>query len=383
MAGAPTGTPEPAPTSAPWPSLPYASYVLGVLMLAYAFAILDRIAIGLMVDPIKHDLGISDTQIGLLQGLAFSIFYTAFGLPMGFLVDRWKRGRMLAAAILFWSAAAMSCGLARSFGQLFMGRVAVGAGEAVLMPASTSLISDYFAPQHRARAMGVFMIGGAAGSAMAYFLSGFAIDMAAAIRDLGIPGLQAMRDWQIAFMVIGAPGLVVSLLMLLTVREPPRRERAVNQGSQSFAAVIAHMRTHALAYVAVMMGGLLTGVMVAAQTAWFPSLFIRVYDWSPSRFGTIFGMISFPCGVFSALSAGWLLTYLAKTGRDDGPILVILGQTVVWGIFGTAKALAPNPALSMAFHIITNFCGIWSITAAMTALSQITPNEMRGKVVAI
>ena len=138
-----------------------------------------------------------------------------------------------------------------------------------------------------------------------------------------------------------------------------------------------------MAYAAIMVGGLMNAVMVAAQVAWFPSLFIRVHDWSPSRFGAIFGAISFPCGVFSALSAGWLLTWLSNRGRHDGPILVLLCQTICWGIFGTAKSLAASAEWAMAFHILTNFCGIWSITAAMTALSQITPNEMRGKVVAI
>src|SRR5512146_188864 len=137
---------------APWPRAVYAWYAVAVLVLAHALSIVDRIAIGLLVEPIKADLHVTDTQIGLLQGLAFAIFYTLFGLPMGVLVDRWLRVPLLAIGMFVWSAATMGCGLAKSYGMLFLGRIGIGAGEATVMPASSSIIPDLFRPVDRNRA---------------------------------------------------------------------------------------------------------------------------------------------------------------------------------------------------------------------------------------
>jgi len=148
---------------------------VGILVLAYALAVVDRIAIGLLVEPIKADLHISDTQMGLLQGLAFAVFYSLFGLPLGVLVDRWKRVDVLAMGIFVWSAATAACGFARSYAMLFVGRIGVGAGEATVTPAASSLIADLFHPNERSRAYGVFMVGGAIGTALSYVVGSGAI----------------------------------------------------------------------------------------------------------------------------------------------------------------------------------------------------------------
>jgi len=385
MASAADGTSATAaPRAADWPNPAYAWYVVALLVVAYAFAVVDRIAIGLLVGPMKADLGISDTEMGLLQGFAFAVFYTFFGFPMGVLVDRWKRARLLALGVAFWSSATVACGLAKSYAGLFAARVGVGAGESTVTPASSSLIADLFPPEKRSKAYGVFMVGGSIGTGMAYLLGSTAISLAQEVRAAFPSLLGAFRDWQIVFIVIGLPGLLLSLLILLTVREPERRDRSGSgDGRTSPRQVWLHMKANGMAYAALMLGTVLNVMVVNAQLAWFPSLFTRVHGWSAAEIGTALGLIGFPCGTFSALSAGVVMSRLAKRGRVDGPILVVMLQAVVWGVFGTLKCLTPNTDVALLSHVMTSLFAIWSVTAALNGLNQITPNEMRGQVIAV
>ncbi len=370
--------------SQPWPRPAYAWYVIAVLVVAYAFAVVDRIVIGLLVEPMKADLQITDTQMGLLQGLAFAIFYTLFGLPMGVLVDRWKRVHLLAMGVFVWSAATVACGFARTYGVLFVSRIGVGAGESTVTPASSSIIADLFPPSQRPRAYGVFMVGGTLGTAMAYMLGSFAIVMSDSLRAMAPGLLGGFRDWQIAFMAVGLPGVLLSLLIILTIREPARRDRLTAEGGKlSFGPVLAQLKAHWFAYLTLMGGAVLNVMVVNAQLAWLPSLFTRIHGWSPAQIGTTLGLIGLPCGAFSALSGGVILMWLTRRGRTDGPILLVMLQAVMWAIFGTIKCLAPDTTVALVAHAITSLFAVWSVTAALAGLNQITPNEMRGQIIAL
>lgn len=365
-----------------WPNPKYAWYVVFILVLTYAFAILDRISIGLLVEPIKKDLGISDTQVGLIQGLAFAIFYSAFGLPMGILVDRWKRVKLLSASLAVWSLATVACGLATSFVGLFTSRVFVGAGEASVTPASSSIISDLFRPEQRAKAFGVFMVGGSLGTAGAYLIGAFAIKATDSIRALN-PLFSALRDWQIVFLLIGLPGVLLALLVVLTVREPLRREQAQAVTKFSLGPVWAFVKTRPLAYVSIMGATVLNVLVVNAQIGWAPTLFIRVHEWTAAQTGTTLGLVGLPCGIFSALSAGWFMAWLYRKGRLDAPIFAVMGQSIAWATTGVMIALAPTPQLALVAYGVTNLFSIWASTGVITGLSQITPNELRGQIIAI
>ena len=365
-----------------WPRPAYAWYVVLILTTASSFALLDRVAIGLMVDPIKRDLHMSDTQMGVLQGLAFAIFYSLCGLPVGMLVDRWRRVRLLSAGIVVWSAATMACGLAQSYASLFLARITVGAGESVGTPSSASLIADYFSPARRAQAIGVFMVAGALGQAMAYLIGGVAIGAAQDLRAWAPALFGGMADWRVSFLLIGAPGLLVASILALTVREPVRRERLSSRPAP-LGALWTHMRGNAGAYGTVIFATASNAAVIAAQVSWFPSLFVRVHHWTPTQIGTTFAIVGFPCGVLSALGAGWIMSGLARRGRFDGPILLMIAQAVVWSVFGPLKALAPTPTLALLAHVPTALTAMWSTAATLTALNQITPNEFRGQVIAI
>ena len=368
----------------PWPNPLYAWYVVGLLVISYASGVVDRIVLGLLVQPIKADLSLSDTQIGIIQGLAFALFYSLFTLPVGFLIDRWKRMPVIWGGSFVWSMATISGGFAQSFGALFASRVVMGAGEATITPGSGSLIADYFPPKKRPRAYGIFAMGGSIGIGIAYLLGGIAIGFADTVRSWSPELLGDFRNWQIVLFIIGVPGLLLAALMGLTIREPERRGVVAEHGAKiSLLPLWRELSTNRIALTAVMMGSIMNVMIVNAQLAWFPTLFVRVHEWEPKQIAMALALVGVPFGIVSAITAGWSLSWLAKRGREDGPILVMMLQCLAWAIFGTAKCLVSSPELALAGHICTSLFATWSITAALTALNQVTPNQLRGQVVAV
>jgi MFS family permease len=368
---------------AAWPNRAYAWYVVTILMVAYGFAILDRVAIGLLVQPIEADLKISDSQIGLLQGFAFGIFYSVLGIPIGYLVDRTQRRRIVTAGVALWSLATAACGLARGFPGLFLARIGVGVGEATISPAAASVIADYFPPPLRPRAYGVFMMGTTFGSGMAFLLAGIAIDAAQAMRIAAPAHLGAFSNWQIVFFLIGAPGLLLAILLRSTVREPFRRERLGPAAGLSFRPILAVLRGNRKAYACLILGAVMNLMCIYAQLAWFPTLFIRVHGWTAPEIGRMLGLIGVPVGLVSALSSGLFMSWLARKGHSDAPMLAALCHSLSLAIFGTASCLVASPAASLIFFVAMGFPTTWSYAAALTGINQITPNEMRGQIVAI
>jgi len=371
------------PEAAPWPRPLYAWYVVGILLLAYAFAIVDRTAIGLLVDPIKHSLHISDTQIGLLQGLAFAICYTTFGLPLGYLADRGRRKNLLTIGVAVWSAATVFCGLARGFAVLFAARVGVGIGEASVTPGSGSMIADLFPPEQRAKAYGVWMLGGSAGLALSPLFAAAAIWVADMLRVGGAPWAASLAVWQVAFILVGAPGLLIALVMAVTVREPARRGPVVVAGGFSLRPIWQALRARPAAYLALGGGAVLNVTCIYAQIGWMPALFMRVFHWGPIQIGPAFSAVSLLFGMSGALAAGWTMAWLTRRGRRDAPILISMGHSLATLVFGVAACLSPRPEIALGLNGLAAIASTWSYAAAMTGLNQITPNQLRGQIMAI
>lgn len=378
-----SSTSDTAPAEKPWPSPAYAWYVVALLVLAYASGVIDRIVISLLVEPIKHDLQLSDTEMGIIQGLAFALFYTLFTLPVGLLIDRWRRVPVLWIGIGIWSAATLMAGFARSFWSLFAARVAVGAGEATTIPGSSSTIADYFPPKSRPRAFGVFMMGGSVGIGIAYLFGAVAISFAGDLRAAYPALLGNFFEWQIVFLIVGAPGLLLAILMAVTIREPERRGTIQVSQKVSLVPLWREIRTNRVALLAIMFGAIMNVMIVNAMLSWFPTLLIRVHGWEAAKIATYLALVGVPVGLVSALTAGWILSAMAKRGRTDGPILVMMTQCAVWAVFGTAKCFAPTPELALAGHVMTSLFATWAVTSALTALNQVTPNQLRGQVVAV
>jgi MFS family permease len=373
----------PVEAEAAWPNRPYAWYVVVMLMLAYSFSIVDRTGLGLLVQPIEADLHISDSQMGLLQGAAFALFYTLFGLPLGFMADRTGRRGLIAAGVAFWSAATIACGFARSFPALFLARVGVGAGEATLSPAGTSMIADYFPPQARSKAYGVYVIGTSIGSGMAFLLGGAAIALASHLRQDYPDWLGALAVWKIVFFLIGAPGLVIAAVFMATVREPGRRGLSSVGEKISLKPLFDRLSSEKLVYSSLILGAVANFTAIYAMLGWFPSLLIRTHGWSPAEVGGVLGTYGVPCGVFSCLSGGWLIGWLQKRGHKDAPLIVAIGGSIWFSIAGVCASLAPSGNLAVVCYCLlslaTNYCAV----SALTGLNLITPNQLRGQVVAI
>ena len=179
-----------------YPNPVFAWYVVVVLFLAYTLSFVERQIMSLLIGPIKRDLMISDTQISLLHGFAFAIFYTILGIPLGRLADRKNRTIIISVGIFLWSFMTALCGLARSFWSLFMTRIGVGVGEATLSPAAYSMISDYFPKEKRGLAISLYSMGVFFGAGMAYILGGLVVKLASQAGITTLPVLGQVRPWQ-------------------------------------------------------------------------------------------------------------------------------------------------------------------------------------------
>jgi MFS family permease len=366
-------------TGAPQPEGgPYAWYVVAVLILAYTFSFIDRQILTLMVGPIRATLGISDFQLSLLHGLAFALFYSVLGIPIGLMVDRKRRTTIIAIGIAIWSMMTALCGFAQNFGQLFMARMGVGVGEAALSPGAYSMISDYFPPHQRPRALSLYTSAAYIGGGIATIAGGALI---ALMPPVALPGIGALDPWQAIFIVVGLPGLLVALLVT-TVREPPRRGLKAGV-SPSFAAVRVHLASRRKAYGFLIIGYAVSGVMWNGAIAWIPTYFIRHFGWTASQVSLPYGLITIGGGVGGINFGGWLATRLRQRGRFDANILVGLLAIAVALPSGVAATFAGSPGMALALFALFLFgCAIpWG--GAVAALQEITPNQLRGQVSAI
>ena len=367
-----------------WPRRSYAWYVVGLLTVAYGFAILDRVAISLLVEPIKADLRISDTQIGLLQGFAFAICYTTFGLALGFLVDRLSRKWLLGLGIVVWSAATLCCGMATGFTTLFLSRIGVGVGEASVTPASSSLIADYFPPEARSKAYSIFLLGSSIGTAFSSLMASISIVSAIWLHAHATGWIAGLKSWQITFLLVGTPGFFIAALGHFTLREPIRRGRlAISTANRPWTAVYDLLRKEWKAYACLIGGVVINVTAIYASIAWNPTVFVRVHGWSAAKIGTVIAFYNVPLGIVGAVVGGWLTAGLIKRGRGDAPIILAMLHALAVCISGTAMALTQDPVLALGLYAPYCFTSTWSYSAALTGLNQITPNELRGQMTAL
>jgi MFS family permease len=365
----------PAPLRAWW--------VVIALMVAYAFSIVDRIGLGLLVQPIEADLHISDSLMGLLQGFAFAIFYGVLGLPLGLLADRTNRRNLVALGVTVWSAATMVCGLASSFPALFLARIGVGAGEATLSPAGASMIADSFPVKERPRAYGIYAIGTSIGSAMAFLLGGAAIAFATHLRIDDPAVFGGLATWKIAFLLIGAPGLVVALIFALTVKEPPRRDLGAARPPVSLGPLWKQLAGAPRVYIGVIAGAVLNTTAIYALVAWFPSLLIRGHGMTAPEVGGLLGTFGVPCGIASCVGSGWVATWLEKRGRADASVLVPLWGVVWFTIMGVVASLIAGAIPAVVFYCLLSLATNCVAVSTLTALNRVTPNALRGQVIAL
>ncbi|WP_109354027.1 MFS transporter [Sphingorhabdus sp. EL138] len=368
-----------------YPSNRYAWYTVFMLTIAYVVSFVDRYILGLMIEPIKTDLGLSDTQIGLLLGPAFAIFYVTMGLPFGWLVDRKKRTWIISAGIAVWSAATVLSGFARNFVQLFIARMGVGIGEAALSPAALSMISDSFVKERRARAVAFYTMAASLGAGLASLLGAALLTWAETVPKISLPVVGIVNAWQLSFIIVGLPGLLLSLFFLV-MREPPRMEYISTKEGQENSSSVSEM----LHYVGVRWRAfagfvsLMCLLMIEAfGQKWGAPLFERTWGWDAASYATVNGIILLVFGPLTVNAAGWAADRLLVKGIRDAPLCITIGGVVIMFVTGRFMPLMPNP--EMAFVMISiNTVGIaMAAGTAITALLNITPGQIRGQVVAL
>ena len=367
-------TPDPV-----WPNPGRAWATVIVLMSAYALAFVDRQILTLLVEPVRRDLAITDTQFSLLTGLAFTFFYTVMGVPLAWAADRGSRRNLIMFGVTVWSLMTAACGLAGSFGSLFLARIGVGIGEAGLSPAAYSLISDSFPPLRRARALGVYAIGAIAGVGLALIIGGAVVQWAIQAPPVVLPLVGELRSWQLAFIVVSLPGPILVLTMA-ALREPARQ----GLGAVARPAPLApFMRRRWLVFGLLSAGYSLIGVAIAAYLTWTPAFLIRAYGWDVGLVGAVLGAILLICCTGGLLAGGWCVDALASRGHKDAVLrMAMIGSALAFPL-AVAVPFAPNGSVA-AVMIAVMFMG-FGVTQGLPAVSfqAIAPNRLRARVMAV
>ena len=370
----------------PWPRPAYSWYVVAILLLAYTLSFVDRMILSLLIAPIRAALDISDTQVSLLIGLAFALFYTLLGLPLAWIADRYNRRNLIVAGIAVWSVMTAGCGFAGSYASLFAARMGVGVGEATLSPAAYSMLSDYFPRDRLARAMAVYSIGVPLGSGVAMILGSFVVQAVLAAPTVDVPFYGPMDAWRLIFVWVAAPGILVALLML-TVREPLRRGRAAaammpDASAAGAPGLVAHIGGQRAALGALFGGMSLIGLVMYGAIAWIPTFFARSYGMEVAQAGLWFGVIMAVGGALGLIAGGALADRLFAKGVGDAHLRVMRLSILLGGPPLAAMALMPDPALAFAMLALAFPCltmhGVGGV-----ALQLITPNEYRARMTAL
>lgn len=369
-------------TQSPLPEqkLGYAWYVVALLLLAYTLSFIDRMILSLLVGPIRQDLGISDTQMSLLMGLAFAIFYSALGLPIGLAADRMNRKNLVVAGVAIWSLMTALCGLARSYAILFLVRIGVGVGEASLSPASYSLLGDYFPREKLGRAVAVYSLGVPIGSGIALVLGSFVVKLVTQGPAVILPVLGQMEPWRLVFLIVGLPGLLVALLFYLTIREPARSLRTTAPVPGEF---MSFLKLNRVAVTSHFLGMSLVAMVMYGATAWIPQFLHRTYGMPVASAGLWFGAAMAVCGSCGILSGGWLADWLYRRGHRDGHLRVIRINAIILTPLFIFMALTPSLTLSLAAMVISMLVGTIHGGAAGSALQLIAPSHLRARLAAL
>lgn len=359
-------------------------YMVLLCMVAYIFSFIDRQVIALLIEPIRADLQISDTQFSLLHGLAFSIFYALMGLPIARLADTRSRPLIIAVGIFVWSIATAVCGAARNFWQLFAARMAVGAGEAALSPAAYSMISDSFPRSQLGLALGIYSLGSFIGAGLAYLIGGAAIDWVSQFGTVDFPVIGPTKPWQMTFFIVGIPGVVIAALFLFTVRDPERKG-VMSAGGTGYpiAEVFAYIRRHKRSFLAHYFGFGFLALSLFALLSWAPAFLIRNYGLSPREVGVYLGSMVLVSNTAGALASGWLTDQLTRRGHSDAALrsgmVGGLGLVVPAILFSSIDGLVPS-ILTLGLAM---FFASFPLATSAAALQWMAPNQMRAQVTAL
>lgn len=365
----------------------YEWYVVGLCMVAYIFSFVDRQILALMIEPIKADLHLSDTQFSLLHGLAFSLFYAFMGMPIAYLADRFSRPRIIAVGVVFWSIATAACGLSKNFLHMFLARIGVGVGEAALSPSAYSMFSDMFPKEKLGRAVGIYSIGSFIGGGLAFLVGGYVIALLKDTTAFELPILGSLKAWQLAFFIVGLPGILVGLLIWLTVRDPQRKGLQTDASGRAkqvrWNDGIGFLKRHRATFTCHYLGFSFYAMALFCMMSWSPALYIRKFGLTPVEAGYMLGIVLLLANTAGVLFGGWLTDHLARRGRSDAAMRT--------GVIGALGMLVPAVAfsqvdqlwLSVTLLVPAMFFASFPMPASTAAMQILAPNQVRAQVSAV
>jgi MFS family permease len=363
----------------------YRHYLLAVLSITLGFNSVDRMALGLLLQDIKLDLSLSDTQLGLLTGIAFALFYSVMGIPISRWADRGNRITIISTATALWSVAVALCGVAGNFLQLLMIRVGVAVGEAGCLPSSLSLISDYFSRAERPRAVAIYLQGGVLSIVIGYFVGGW---------------LNQFYGWRMTFMLLGLPGLVLAPLVRFTLREPRQVkgkdvqtgtavDRALGEASGNAALLspVSFGQVCVVLWRNVTFRHLLFFYSLSAffnvgVAQWQPAFFVRRYGLGTGELGTWIAAIGgFGMMLGTYLGGRWASRQAANDERFQLKVMSIVYSSV--GLISTLIYVAPNQYCAFALMGLWNIAGTMTSGPLIAAIQTMVPERMRATAIAI
>lgn len=363
-----------------WPGAVEGWVVTLLLLIAFTFSFVDRQVLNLLVEPIRLDLQVSDTQISFLQGLAFAVTYILMSVPLGRMVDKYNRVGIMIGGVLVWSATTVACGLSKTYTQLLFARFGVGAGEAALTPAAWSVLADYFRPHKLALPISVYLMGPYLGAGLAMIAGAEVLDWSREVQEVSLPIVGVVAPWQATFIAVGLPGVLIAGL-LATIREPRRKGRqGVMAEVPGWREVLRYMWQRKKVYAALHLGVPFIVVMLYGLQGWTPTILLRVYEWDLADAGRIYGMLALVSGSAGVLSGPVLSRFLLGRGVLDAPLRV-----AVLGAGMATLSLASLPFQSSGeMALVSIGCASFFVTLPLalitTVMQEVTPNNMRGVV---
>jgi len=351
------------------------------LTLAYVVSFVDRSILGLLIEPVKRDLSLSETQIGLLLGPAFAIFYATMGLPLGYLADTRKRTLIVAAGVALWSAATAFSGLARNFVQLFFARMMVGVGEATLSPCAMSLISDSFPEERRGKPIAFYSSAISLGAGLAALVGAGVLTWAKTNEGIDLPLVGELAPWQLAFLAVGLPGLLLSLFFVF-VREPARVGAARDGRQAHLGHMLSHVGRHWLTYGSFVLVFCFMTV-VAYSHGWLAVMFKRTYGWPVEEFAFYNGLATLIIGPLSVNLAGWLSDRYSQREVPDAPLRIAFAGLFLCLPPSVLGPLMSDPWVAFGLLAFANVGLAFISATGVTALLNLVPARIRAQTVAL
>lgn len=356
----------------------YRWYVVGLLLAIFILSYFDRFILSMLVEPIKAAMKLSDFEIGLLLGPAFSMFHVLIAIPLGWYADRSNRTLLLFAGIVIWCTMTVGSGLVATFLPLFLMRLGLGLGEAVVSPCSVSIISDYFDRRERPRAISLYMAGPYLGAGLAFLVGGLIVGWLQKVGHVTWPIFGTLAPWQATFVIVGLPGFLFAGMML-SVKEPARQETLSAKASGT--AVFKYMVTRWRGFGALIVGST-CNLALTALTLWNVPLFSRVWGWSVAQTGLVTGLFYFTAGPIGTALAVWASRRFSEKYADGSMRVLILGLLICVPASALYPVM-PTAYFGIAFMFVA-FIGKSVATAGGPAsMAQITPGEMRAQSMAI